>query len=578
LIPNLRISTFDLKTGLRLVNRTSGKSHPMPDTAATFISAESDPGRVESLARAQAASTWLFLMRLGVLAAILATALAPMWTQGTRLSDDPRAQALYAVALAAGVLNVIFLGLQRFSGAYIALTVAQIFADVALTSAVVLFTEGVRSPFISLYFASILTAALALHRGLALAVASAATISLSVVVLAIGPAVRSPGEVPFLVAQSCAFFLVAFLAGNLARRLAVSRLLSREILQAVGQGILVTDTAGIIVFCNNEAQRLLGLASSPAEKPLADVLPARAAAGDNEGSRIDIDMAAHGGEPMPVRIVTFPVRSGPDRVIGKVAVLTDLTTERRMEDALRQIERSKVMGEMAASIAHELRNPLSSIRGSVQEIARIKDLPENKRLLMEIVVQESDRLDRIISDFLNFARMRPVRKVRCNLADILLETQMLLDRRRDEGHPAAKRSKIDIRVPEGGLPAYVDAEQVRQVVMNLGINALDALDGAGAVTISARSASFREYARLRGLPPKADLADQTGVLIEVADDGPGMDAETRERVFDPFFTTKQGGSGLGLAVVQRVVMGHGGSADVTSAPGKGAHFNVWLPS
>jgi signal transduction histidine kinase len=255
---------------------------------------------------------------------------------------------------------------------------------------------------------------------------------------------------------------------------------------------------------------------------------------------------------------------------GLILVLDDITAERKMEELLKHRQRIEAMGHISATIAHEIRNPLASIRGAVQEIGRVVAIPEDKKVLLEIVLSESDRLDQIISDFLRFARMRPPKLVPTDIGRVLADVKILLAAR-----PEAKDARIMLSGDEGE-PFPADPEQLRQLLLNLGLNALQAMVGSPRRELALRVCVMP---RSRVLGFKADQAlERPGVLVEVADTGPGMGADVQRRVFEPFFTTKPAGTGLGLAIAERVVQGHEGLISFESKEGAGTTFRVWLPT
>jgi two-component system sensor histidine kinase PilS (NtrC family) len=231
------------------------------------------------------------------------------------------------------------------------------------------------------------------------------------------------------------------------------------------------------------------------------------------------------------------------------------------------------MSHISATIAHEIRNPMASIRGAVQEIKRSVEIPDNKRILLDIVLSESDRLDQIISDFLRYARMRGPRLVVTDLGKVLSDVKLLLASRAE-----ARDIKISLSGDEGD-PCMADPEQLRQVLLNLGVNALQAIQSTPRKEIAFRISVLSLY-ESEILPPEAarERSDRPGALIEIEDSGPGFTAETAAHIFEPFFTTKQTGTGLGLAIVERIIQAHEGFVTAESQTGKGTIFRVWLPT
>jgi two-component system sensor histidine kinase PilS (NtrC family) len=230
-----------------------------------------------------------------------------------------------------------------------------------------------------------------------------------------------------------------------------------------------------------------------------------------------------------------------------------------MEDRVQRSERLAGLGQVAAGLAHELRNPLASMSGSLELLRAEAARPEDRRL-MDIVLREAGRLDQLVGRFLEYSRPAAPRREAVDLARLARETLEVF-----ANDPAAARVRlVQELVP---TPAWCDADQLRQVLWNLLVNAAQA---ALAAPRAERGGQVEVRVRCAPLP-------DGGAALEVADDGPGIAAEDLARIFTPFFTTKARGTGLGLATVQRVVDAHGGTVTAASVPGRGARFAVRLP-
>lgn len=436
---------------------------------------------------------------------------------------------------------------------------------------------------------------------------------------------RNLGPLDFLrllLLPACAFFLTGALAGTLSRRALTARLLHDEILEGIGEGIAVLSPERKVLYHNREFARLLGLdhvpdtghqtagsgepaagarqpgpaprnldsgappgppslrsqASTLAGVSLKDLLgpavdqQAQEALSEQTARRIEANhRLASAGRivPFAIRLIPMLDPDAPD-ARGLIVALDDITAEKKMEEFLKHRQRIEAMGHISATIAHEIRNPLASIRGAVQEIGRSVAIPEDKKVLLEIVLSESDRLDQIISDFLRFARMRAPRLLPTDVGRVLADVKLLLSARQE-----AKDVQISLSGDEGE-PFPADPEQLRQLFLNLGLNALQALTGRPRRELALRvSVLPRQHAL--GFPLERAL-DRPGVQVEVADTGPGMPPDVRSRVFEPFFTTKAAGTGLGLAIAERIVQGHEGLIAFDSQDGLGTTFRVWLPT
>jgi signal transduction histidine kinase len=223
-----------------------------------------------------------------------------------------------------------------------------------------------------------------------------------------------------------------------------------------------------------------------------------------------------------------------------------------IEEQLRRADRLSALGELSAGMAHEIRNPLGSIRGTA-EILRDGVAPDDpKQEFAEILIREVDRLNRVLEDFLRFARPDPVEVGRFVLQHVIGD---VLDLTRQQ----AVRNNVDVAAELGDeIEIPGQGEQVKQAFLNLVLNALQAMPNGGALEVS-----------LRVLPQE--------VQVLFSDSGPGIAPEDRERIFNPFVTTRDSGTGLGLAITQRIIQGHGGRIMLDSRPGEGACFTVCLP-
>jgi two-component system sensor histidine kinase PilS (NtrC family) len=232
----------------------------------------------------------------------------------------------------------------------------------------------------------------------------------------------------------------------------------------------------------------------------------------------------------------------------------DLTELRRMEHEVRRAERMATVGQLAAGVAHEIRNPLASISGSVELLRQGPQLTGDDRALMEIVTREIDRLNGLISQLLEYASPRPRQVVDFDLAVLLEETVRVFQQDKNF-------AEVEVTLSGTGAPVPIAADpaKVRQVAWNLLRNGAEAAaQGGRHVHLSV-------------------AADADAAVIEIDDDGPGIPADLAPRIFDPFFTTKKRGTGLGLATCHAIVTEHGGSIEVASEAGKGTRFSVRLP-
>jgi two-component system sensor histidine kinase PilS (NtrC family) len=237
---------------------------------------------------------------------------------------------------------------------------------------------------------------------------------------------------------------------------------------------------------------------------------------------------------------------------GYVIVFQDLTEFRRMEEAMRRADRLAVVGSLAAGLAHEIRNPLAAMCGSIDLLCASPALARNERRLMQVVRGEGERLEGLVKDFLAFAKPASPQLAVVEAAPLVKETTDVFRR-----EAALKGISVDVEV-DASVAVSVDANQIKSVLWNLLGNARDATEAGGRIAV-----------RLRRRDGQA--------VLEVEDSGHGIAAEDLPRIFDPFFTTKSGGTGLGLAIVHRIIEGHGGRIAVQSELGRGTTFVATLP-
>jgi len=532
---------------------------------------------------------WLLFGRLAVGLFIIAYVLVSTQGWGREWSD----KIVYAVVTGTLALNAVYLLILRKIGNRLGFLRFQIGLDIVVEAVLVSLTGGVSSQIVVLFMLSIMLASLALSWRAAMVFAAEAALLHVVAALfsfasekLSSPHLTGTGDLlSTLSLQLLAFFAVALLSGLLAHRLSVARLLSRDILEAIGQGLVVADPEGRVLFANDEARRLLGENGTSPGQSLYEALPPEAidAFLGNEALKtmvLDVELAGPDGSTVPASIALRPVLAEEGRHVGTLAIVTDRTLERRVEEVTMQAQRSEALSEMSTAIAHEIRNPLAAMRSSVQEIARrLQTQPGDvsaSQPLFDIVLSESDRLDAIISDFLAFAKMRPARLGDCDVRAVVEEVALVLRQSMESGQ------SVDISIEvTGESRCRADPGQLRQVLLNLGLNSLHAVGGKpeAKVKLCSRPCALLDFPMERDARPVAGATgERAGVQIDVEDNGRGMTREARRRAFDPFFTQKERGTGLGLAVVDRIIKAHDGLVRIEGDEGVGARVSVWLPT
>lgn len=352
---------------------------------------------------------------------------------------------------------------------------------------------------------------------------------------------------------------------------------TESILENMSSGLMTVDAEGIVRHWNRAAAEILGMPTErirglsyaqvldPGLAPFAERLRVTLEEG-TEGSRFEVTVRTPDGREMPLGLSTSVLFDPLGKRRGVIALFQDLSQVKALENRARRRETLAAIGELSAGIAHEIRNCLNPISGSVEVLQReLKVTGENARLL-DLIIRESERLDTFIRELLDYARERPARLERLDCGAFVREVVDLARR-----HPSATSAKqVTVIVPAHPITVQVDSEQMKQVLMNLVINALEAIDEEGAVEVRL-TAGRERTGRAGGTGP------EWYTCVEVRDEGCGIAPAEQRAIFEPFYSTKRGGTGLGLAIANRIVERHGGALEVESSPGAGTTMRVWLP-
>jgi two-component system, NtrC family, sensor histidine kinase PilS len=362
---------------------------------------------------------------------------------------------------------------------------------------------------------------------------------------------------------------------TLATELQRVRLEADDILRNIRSGVLTVDGLGRLAFINPTAERLLDLdGEALIGLPVLDQLKTRSSelwaatvAGIRNGRKISRGegMVVQGaGRMFPIGLSTTTFRQEAQDAPSVTAIFTDISDLKEVQELHMRAERLEAVAELSASLAHEIRNPLASIRSSVEQLARSKHADEDERFLSSLIVRESDRLSRLLSEFLDFARVRATHFAPLDLHSVVVAVVRLI-----KAHPDCRPDAV-ISIEGEHTLLEGDEDLLHRVVANLVLNAVQAARGPIKVTVSVKAAHAGE------IPHGTDL--EHAVRLQVRDNGPGIPSDVRERLFQPFVSGRSGGSGLGLAIVQRAVEAHRGLVLVDSGPGSGTTFNIFLPA
>ena len=337
--------------------------------------------------------------------------------------------------------------------------------------------------------------------------------------------------------------------------------MAQEVVTSLPVGLMVVDRAGAVAFMNAAAEEISGLdASMVRGQPAADVLPdlmgSVNASLDAGGTLQEEERLCRfqGDRKVPLSISASSIVHEDGSTVGRVVILRDLREVKRLEKELRQKEKLAAIGDMAAGVAHEIRNPLSSIKGIATYFRSLFDETHDAQEAAGVMIDEVDRLNRAVTELLTIAAPTRLVTARQDVGELVERSVRLV-----EAEAEALGVTLSVNMPEGRIMADVDADRLTQSLLNLFLNALQAMQEGGgtlAVTLSAKDEM---------------------VHIAVSDSGCGMEAATMKSIFDPYYTTKAEGTGLGLAIVHKIVEAHGGTIEVASRPGEGARFDICLP-
>lgn len=462
-----------------------------------------------------------------------------------------------------------FFAVRREKGAPPLLTWGQVLVDLAVVAATVALTGGSSSFFTFLFVVVILEAAvlIGIADGFIYAALATAFMAMETVTLSPGGSAEAQFYAWYsLIVEALAFFLTASISGFWHMRLRRLQQFQLEILDHLNNGFLITDKDGAVVALNKAGELILGIREGEAvNRPVQEILRMQlggecpvvtALRSERDFTSYEFQAITARGAAKLLGLTTSRIYDNRDRgqLTGVIASFSDLTDMDRMRRELRRQDRLAVVGELAAGLAHEIRNPLAAIRGAVDELAASRDNPPMAEKLTAIALRESDQLNEIVTGFLDFARKPEIRRETFDVAALVEEVTDTL-RRKYADRPGVR---IETQFPGRDIAISADRTQIKQVFVNIARNAIEAMNMDGRLFI-------------------AVLPEKTTVDIRFDDEGPGIGPDEVARIFEPFYTTKDEGVGMGLAVCQRIVTAHDGAIRVTSREGGGASIIVQLP-
>ena len=527
---------------------------------------------------------WLILGRF--VAAVLLFLGRVLWIRGS--AELTKAETWQPLLIIGG-LSVVYAFAHRYSRALLLQARFQFVIDILLVTWLLETSDVIHSPYVALYIVIIAASSLFLGPRDSIIISVASAFAFTVSALAalggLGPSASQDllDNSRLQTIQSIGLFDVAFLVVGLlsarlaarqtrsdvrlrdaTRSLATLRALHERIVESIRSGVVTTDLLGRIYTFNAAAKEITGYNESDVRGQDASIFfgeikeiiadSVNAATAGEASPRFEADCLTADGLRLRLGFSVSPLFSETGETTGTVITFQDLTQIRALEETSRRQDRLAAIGRMAASIAHEIRNPLAAMRGSIQMLRADMAGDSSETQLMEIILRESDRLNRIISDFLSYARPRSIVQSRIDVGELLMQTFTLLRHSAEIGETHI----IEEDVP--GEPALLnaDSEQLQQVFWNLARNALQAMPSGGT------------------LRAKVEANSSSRLRITFSDTGRGMAPEQVEHLFEPFSSTT-GGTGLGLSIVYQIIRDHGGTINVRSREGRGTTIAIELP-
>lgn len=482
----------------------------------------------------------------------------------------------------------------------------QIFIDQLFITCLIYFTGGKDSFFPIAYIFSIIGSSIIFYKRGAFISASLSSFLYALLLLLQLHQWINPLGQPFvydasqifysLILYMATFYIVAFLSSTISEELKKKgkelvqkqvdykqlETFNRNIVQSLDSGLLTIDLNGNINFLNRTAVKILNRSEEELQNvSIYDLFPKidgvidkakkRAPDPSSHYQRYETLLTNQEGKRTYLGFSMSPLTGPEGSLIGHTLIFQDITRFKEMEEQMKRFDKMAAVGLLAAGLAHEIRNPLASLSGSIQMLKSELILDHPQQHLMEITLRESERLNALITDFLLFAQPPQTNKMAWEMRGLIEETIELFI------HSPSFHEGIRIIPPNPGekVPAMIDPDQMRQVFWNLLINAAQAMSNGGEIRFHLK----KEKEGFRGvtLPLTNQRKEKEWVKVSISDSGNGIPSQERENIFEPFFTTKEGGTGLGLSIVHKIIENHNGVIKVESEVGKGSTFIIALP-
>ena len=530
----------------------------------------------------------MMLLRLVFVTVLLGSSILVQFKDRESLIAPPLL-VLYGLIATVYILTFIYIIVFKRLGPSLRFAYVQIGLDTLFVTFLIYVTGSIASVFSFLYLVVVVYASILLYKRGSLIMATLCSIQYGVMIDLEYYGILKPFDTEAgltiqgyeesyvlykIIMTMVACFLVAFLSSLLAQQtlrtekelkakqkdLEQLEAVNASIVHSMDSGLLTLTSAGIITTFNRAGEMITGFSREEVlGRPLSSIFPhvvQHAASSDaplkKKPYRYDVEFKKKDGTAGYLGFSMSSLKEPDGKHIGKLLIFQDLTAFKNMEEHVKRVEKLAAIGEMAAGIAHEIKNPLASMSGATQLLKKEATNTPVARKLMDIVLRETDRLNVLANDFLLFARPGSDKIESVELSSAIGDTLELF---RKNGICQNRITVVQDLAPE--VWTEMDPKHTRQVLWNLLLNAAEAIDGTGTIQVSSKTAE--------------DM-----VQVTVKDDGCGMSEETISKIFDPFFTTRAHGTGLGLSIVYRLLEPYNGRLDVQSRQGQGSTFTLYL--
>ena len=529
---------------------------------------------------------WMIALRLIIITTLLGTALLIQFYYPEEFEPY---FGLYIVIGLTYLLSIIYALLLNFVQNKEIFVYFQLINDLAIETFIIYVTGGIESSFSFLYFISIISASIILFRRGALILASLSGFFYSLIIslmynyyipLPFNAIIHSQKEIYYHIFLNIfGFFTIGWLSSYLSENLRKYKIslakksedlidlqtFSQHVIDCMSSGMITTNLKGNITFLNRAAEEITGYSlkeikgenffhlfknSTLSFGAITNKLK------EQKLFRFESLCIVKSGENKYLGASITPLRGKEDIHRGYIIIFEDLTDLKKLEEEIKIKERLAIIGEMATTIAHEIRNPLASMSGSVQLMSRENFSLKQQKKLMNIILKETERLNKIITNFLEYAKPLKFQPVEIDLAKLLEETITLLKNSKE----IKKNHLIATSLKDEDFHYYCDPNQMKQVFWNLVRNALKAMSEGGELQII------------------MDKTDNNGITISFKDEGIGISDKELSNMFQPFHGSFEDGLGLGMAIVYRIVENHKGKIEVRSNPDKGTNISLYLPN